>query len=140
METEQQRAQHRQAAFEDDRRSEFVTHTMRSGEVVSYEVRPLTLKETDDCRRAAMRARKEHGKPLRGPSGETLLEVDDFAFGVRRIICATFVPGTEVRVFDVKDLETLLNQRLSPGSLLTKLTKALSNVSSVDVEEERGNS
>jgi hypothetical protein len=95
-----------------------------------YEVRALTL--ADD--RAVTRIATRKGK------GKEPDELDGHRLTVLKIIHATYIPGTQKRVFAREHEDTLMAMRAGPNGIVAKLAKAVAKVSKVDLEEEEKNS
>ena len=115
-----------------------------SQRTATYQVRPPTLKETDDNRRAASRVRKDGGKPMiDSATRQPLTEIDAADFMARQLISSVYVKrkGQWVPCWTIHDKDTLLASRGSPESLITKLTEAFHQATRLrGVEEEKGNS
>ena len=70
-----------------------------------------------------------------GPNADALIKVNNTAFFVWSVIKHTYVPGTDERVFDDADYETLSN---SPsGGYMDKFFEIASNLTNVAVDDEK---
>ncbi len=123
----------RSAAFADVAEAEVVEHNGQK-----YEVRPLTLEDQRICRRRAL------GTEL-DAEGKKVQRVDETRRTALMVIRATYLPGTETRVFNDKDLDLLMSRRAGRNSLIAKVVKAFARVNAAEeqptetLEEEAGN-
>jgi len=129
------------AAEEDESGFVEVVHTSpKTGKSATFQVRPPTMKEQEENRKAATRK----GVQVNGNTGRvTLPEVDASELMVRNLISAVHVKkgGQWVRCWTIHDKETLLKQRGGSESLITKLSEAYTRATRLkSVEEEKGNS
>lgn len=129
------------AAEEDESGYQTVTHTSpKTGKTATYQVRPPTMKEQEDNRKAATRRGVQVTK---GTDKITLPEIDASELIVRNLISAVYVKkaGVWTRCWTIQDKETLLTSRGGATSLITKLTEAYAKATQLkSVEEEKGNS
>lgn len=129
------------AAEEDESGYQLVQHTSpRTGKTATFQVRPPTMKEQEENRRAATRKGVQVAK---GTDRIILPEVDASEMMVRNLISSVYVKkgGAWVKCFQLQDRETLLSRRGGADSLITKLTEAYSRATQLkSVEEEKGNS
>lgn len=118
-----QRDEYRAAALKEDGDVELVEHNGRT-----YEVRAPTIDES-------RRARKKETKKEKTREG-VVEETDGFRVTVRLMVACTFIPGTEVRVFEEQDLDALMKRRTGKGSLVGKLLGAIKRLEEIPDEED----
>jgi hypothetical protein len=106
-----------------------------------FEVRAPSLELQASIRRKSTSVVKDAmGKAKKDPSGQALQEQDQERAMVLTVIGCTYAPGTTKRVFTMADAEVLLSRRITQGSLLLKLAKAITKLSAVSMEEDEKNS
>lgn len=136
---EQTDADLRAAAFADETDDrEVVIHKGKR-----YEVRAPSVEQQKNATLASHKPVKgPDGKPLR-QNGRVVTEVDAWEQSMRIIALCTYNPSTGNPIFTRHDLPGLLKKSAGKSSLLTALSKALKNVTTVEeeaVENEAGNS
>lgn len=128
-------------AEEDESGYQLVQHTSaKTGKTVTLQVRPPTMKEQEENRRAATRKGVQVSK---SSNQITLPEVDASEMMVRNLISSVYAKkgGQWVRLWTIHDREMLLSRRGGADSLITKLTEAYAKATQLkSVEEEKGNS
>ncbi len=92
---------------------------------VTVEVRPPSLAQQKYFRRQAMDPKTK--------------EIDDTKLVVHSIIGCTYKPGTDERVFELADVEALLNKSTDPRTIVGKLSRAITKIMSVTQEDVEGN-
>lgn len=125
VEEDKELAEYQSAALETDNGDvQLVEHKGRM-----YEVRQPTIEETSRNKTRATELLKDRfGKPLKSPEGAPLKELNGSKLGMLQVISATFIPGTEKRVFTAAHLESLLAMRPGDKTLLGKLLLALNRI------------
>jgi hypothetical protein len=136
----------REVAAEDDASGyEYVVYTSkRTGKTVRYEVRPPTVKEIEDARRAATHVKMARGKPIQDGRGVPATEVNIAEYITYQLITAVHAKdadGAMKRVWGPADKDMLMSRRGGKDALITQLSNALMKATRpASVEEEMGNS
>lgn len=94
----------------------------------TFEVRLPTLEETEANEKRAIEQKVTVKKTARGPEKLTTEVLNKYKMGILQIISATFIPGTDKRVFNRSHEAVLMTHR--PGDLGPKVALALNRLQS----------